>query len=340
MNTDAPHANLKAWSRILNAYRNPKPVRSVFELVITLVPFTASLALAWLALHFHIWWGLVMIVPAAGFLLRLFMIQHDCGHGAFFASRHLDNWVGRLLGVFTLTPYDYWRHTHAEHHATTGNLDKRGVGDIITLTVKEYLARTPLNRLLYRLYRHPLVMFGFGPFWVFVVQQRLPVGMMRAGVRPWVSAMATNAGIGIAAALMMWCVGVGSFLIVYLPVCLLAGAAGIWLFYVQHQFEDTRWAPNTEWDFHAAALLGSSHYDLPPVLKWLTGNIGIHHVHHLASRIPYYRLPEVLRDHPVLAKEGRITLMDSLRTVKLTLWDEDRSRLISFRQVRKPVGLD
>ena len=340
MNTDAPHANLKAWSKILNAYRNPRPVRSVFELVVTLVPFTACLALAWLALHFHIWWGLVLVVPAAAFLLRLFMIQHDCGHGAFFGARHLDNWIGRLLGVFTLTPYDYWRQTHAEHHATTGNLDKRGVGDIITLTVKEYQALTAFNRFMYRLYRHPLVMFGFGPLWVFVLQQRLPVGMMRAGMRPWVSAMATNAAIGIAAALVMWCVGVGSFLIVYLPVCLLAGAAGIWLFYVQHQFEATRWAPNAEWDFHAAALLGSSHYDLPPILKWVTGNIGIHHVHHLASRIPYYRLPEVLRDHPVLAKEGRITFMDSLRTVKLALWDEDRSRLISFHQAHRSAGAD
>lgn len=340
MDAHAPHANLKAWSKILNAYRNPKPVRSLFELVITLVPFTACLALAWLALHFHIWWGLILVVPAAAFLLRLFMIQHDCGHGAFFGARHLDNWVGRVLGVFTLTPYDYWRQTHAEHHATTGNLDKRGVGDIVTLTVKEYQALTAFNRLLYRLYRHPLVMFGFGPLWVFVLQQRLPVGMMRAGVRPWVSAMATNAAIGIAAALVMWCVGVGSFLVVYLPVCLLAGAAGIWLFYVQHQFEATQWAPNAEWDFHAAALLGSSHYDLPPILKWVTGNIGIHHVHHLASRIPYYRLPEVLRDHPVLAKEGRITLMDSLRTVKLALWDEDRSRLISFHQAHRSVGAD
>ncbi|RFB96787.1 fatty acid desaturase [Rhizobium leguminosarum bv. trifolii] len=325
----------KHWLKILAGYRQPRAGRSAFELAVTVVPFGLFWAAAWAAVHYSFWPGLILVIPAAAFLLRLFMIQHDCGHGSFFARRRLDDWVGRIIGILTLTPYDYWRRAHAEHHASAGNLDERGVGDIETLTIAEYNALSRWGRLGYRLYRHPIVMFGIGPAWLFIIKQRLPFGMMRSGALPWVSTMATNLAIALAAALLIWAVGIVPFLLVHLPTVLLAGAAGVWLFYVQHQFEETHWSKKPEWQFQHAALHGASHYDLPPVLRWITGNIGIHHVHHLSSRVPYYRLPEVLRDHPELADLGRITLMDSLRCVKLVLWDEQTKRLVSFRDAAR-----
>jgi omega-6 fatty acid desaturase (delta-12 desaturase) len=324
-----------AWLKILSKYRKPHAGRSTFELAVTVIPFTALWILSWLAVHYGIWIGMVLVIPAAAFLLRLFMIQHDCGHGSFFARRRIDDWTGRVIGVLTMTPYDYWRRAHATHHASAGNLDERGVGDIATLTVKEYKALSAAGRLKYRLYRNPLVMFGIGPIWVFLFKQRLPFGMMRAGALPWVSTMATNGAIAILAALLIWWIGVVPFLLVHLPIVVLAAAAGVWLFYVQHQFEDTHWSEGNEWQFQQAALHGSSHYDLPLVLRWITGNIGIHHVHHLSSKVPYYRLPEVLRDYPELGDIGRITIMQSLRCVNLVLWDEGSKRLVSFREARR-----
>ena len=329
---EAPRPTARHWLKILSTYRKPQIGRSVFELLITVIPFITVWGLAMIALHYGIWWGLILILPAAGLLLRLFAIQHDCGHGAFFANRPADNWTGRILGILTFTPYDYWRHTHSVHHATAGNLDKRGLGDIITLTVDEYRALTSWGRFRYRLYRNPIVLFLLGPAWIYLVQQRLPIGMMRDGFKPWLSTMTNTLAIVVMMTLLIWWLGIASVLLVQIPVVMLAGAAGIWLFYVQHQFEDTHWSNGAEWDFQTAALRGSSHYDLPGVLRWLTANIGIHHVHHLASKIPYYRLPEVLRDHPDLVPQSRITIMDSIRTVKLVLWCEARGRLVSFRE--------
>ncbi len=323
--------NVASWLKILSAYRQPRMGRSSFELAVTLLPFIALWACALICVYRGFWPGLALVVPASAFLLRLFMIQHDCGHGSFFGRRRLDDWTGRVLGVLTLTPYDYWRRTHAAHHATAGNLDERGLGDITTLTVAEYRSLSWSKRLAYRLYRNPLVMFGIGPAWVFLIKQRLPFGMMRNGPSPWISTMATNLAIAVLTVAAIWAVGLVPFLVVHLPIVLLAGAAGVWLFYVQHQFEETHWSNDDEWEFPHAALHGASHYDLPLVLRWITGNIGVHHVHHLASRIPYYRLPEVLRDHPELADIGRITLWESLQCVKLVLWDEKSRKLVSFR---------
>jgi omega-6 fatty acid desaturase (delta-12 desaturase) len=276
----------------------------------------------------------LLTVPAGAFLLRLFLIQHDCGHGAFFRRQASNDWVGRVLGIFTFTPYDYWRRSHAIHHATTGNLHARGVGDVDTLTVAEFRALSPMRRFLYRLYRHPIVLFGIGPAYLFLLRHRLPIGMMKKGWAPWLSTQGTNAGIAAVAALLIWAMGVKLFLLVHLPIVLIAASIGVWLFYVQHQFEQTHWADGEEWSFHEAALHGSSHYHLPPVLRWFTANIGVHHVHHLASRIPFYRLQEVLREVPVLAGISRITLRDSLATVRLTLWDEQKRRLVSFAEAR------
>ena len=262
------------------------------------------------------------------------MIQHDCGHGSFFRRRLLNDWVERVIGVLTLTPYDLWQRSHALHHANSGNLDRRGIGDIDTLTVDEFRARTPRRQLLYRIYRHPIVMFDVGPAYQFVFRHRLPIGFMCSGWQPWVSAMATNAAIAILIAAIIWLVGVGPFLLLQLPITLLAASIGVWLFYVQHQFENTLWEHDDEWNFREAALHGSSHYDLPGVLRWFTANIGVHHVHHMSSRIPYYRLPEVLRDRPELGNVDRLTLCQSLKCVRLVLWDEKRRRLVSFREMQ------
>ncbi len=328
-------AGALAWAQRLARYREPSRLRSTLEIAMTAVPFVVLWVIAWATLGIGYWLSLLVAVPAAGFLVRLFMIQHDCGHGSFFRHHLTNAWVGRVIGVLTLTPYDFWRRTHAIHHATSGNLERRGIGDIDTLTVREYLALSWWRRLGYRVYRHPIVMFGIGPAFVFLLQFRLPIGLMRGGWHPWLSTMATNAGIALVAITVMWFVGVGPFFLVHLPITILAASIGVWLFYVQHQFEDTFWAEGGSWNMQEAALHGSSHYELPGVLRWFTANIGIHHVHHLCSRIPYYRLPRVLKDHPELSLLGRITLWQSLGCVRLALWDESSRRLISFRELRR-----
>jgi omega-6 fatty acid desaturase (delta-12 desaturase) len=336
VSTDTVDTEIAArdWALQLSRYREPSPRRSVLELGITGGAFVLAWIAMWAALGVGYWLTLAIAVPAAGFLVRLFMIQHDCGHGTLFRNRSTNDWIGRALGTLTLTPYDFWRRSHNVHHASSGNLHERGMGDIDTLTVREYLALPRWQRIRYRLYRHPLVMFGLGPAYLFLLQHRLPVGLMRKGWTPWLSALSTNAAIAVLAGAMIWLVGLNAFLMVHLPVTLLAASIGVWLFYVQHQFEETTWATPPAWNLHEAALHGSSHYHLPGVLRWFTANIGIHHVHHLCSRIPFYRLPEVLRDHPDLANIGRITLMESLRCVRFALWDEDQKRLISFGELR------
>ena len=334
----ASHRTAREWSQILAGYREASHARSALELVITAGPFALLWLLMWATVGLGYWLSLIIAVPAAGFLVRLFMIQHDCSHGAFFRRRAVNDWLGRAIGVLTLTPYDVWRRTHAIHHASSGNLDRRGIGDVTTLTVREYLALSRWRRLAYRLYRNPIVMFGLGPAYLFIVQHRLPPpDLMRVGGRPWVSTMATNTAIALMVLLMMWLVGVKPFLLVHLPITLLAASIGVWLFYIQHQFEDTYWAGAPAWSLHEAALHGSSHYELPSILRWFTANIGVHHVHHLCSRIPFYRLQRVLSDYPELKAVGRMTVRQSLGCVRLVLWDERDRRLISFRELRHSV---
>jgi omega-6 fatty acid desaturase (delta-12 desaturase) len=332
--TDALRQSEHVWLKRLAPYRTPSRGRAAFELAVTLVPFAGSWVLTWGTIAMGEWWGLVFTIPAAAFLLRLFMIQHDCGHGSFFGHRQLDDWTGRLIGVLTLTPYDCWRRMHAIHHASSGNLDARGIGDVQTLTLREYQGLGAWRRAGYRLYRHPLIMFGIGPTFLFVVQQRLPWGAMRAGALPWASTMGTNAAIAAIVTTLIWVIGLVPFLLIQVPIVLMAATVGVWLFYVQHQFEDTQWDHATNWKFESAALYGSSFYDLPQPLGWLTANVGIHHVHHVSSRVPFYRLPRILREFPELRQVGRITIPASLRAVRLTLWDEARRRLISFREAR------
>lgn len=324
----------RALVRQLAPYREARTARSLFEIAVTAIPFALLWSLACLAVSNGYMAGLLLTIPAGAFLMRLFLIQHDCGHGALFRGRIANDWTGRILGVFTLTPYEYWRRSHAVHHAGTGNLDSRGLGDLDTITVAEFRARGPLRRLAYRLYRNPLVMFGVGPAYVFLLKHRVPVGMMRQGWGPWTSAMGTNAAIAAAVAAMGWLVGFKLLVLVHLPIVLVAGTLGIWLFYVQHQFERTLWERDEQWSFHEAALHGSSHYTLPGVLRWLSANVGVHHVHHLASRIPFYRLNDAVEALPALAETGRIGIVESLKTVRLVLWDEDERRLISFSEAR------
>ncbi len=336
-------SDARRWNQILNCYREPSRARSIAELAISALPLAALWLASWFAFSWGYWWASLLIaVPAAGFLVRLFMIQHDCGHGAFFSKRWANDWTGGVIGVLTLTPYGLWRRTHAIHHASTGNLDRRGIGDVATLTVREYCALSRWGRLKYRLYRHPLVMFGLGPAYLFFLQHRLPMGLMRSGWQPWASTMITNAGIAAIAGALAWLIGIKAVLLVHLPIALLAGTIGVWLFYVQHQFEHTAWDADADWNLQEAALHGSSHYALPAALRWFTGNIGLHHVHHLCSRIPYYRLPQVLRDYPELGDMGRLTLLESFRCVRLALWDETQRRLVSFSDLRSrpAAGLD
>ncbi len=276
--------------------------------------------------------ALLLMLPAAGLMVRLFILQHDCGHGALFSNKKINDWAGRALGIITLTPYEYWREMHAAHHACSGNLDKRGIGDIDTLTVQEYHQKSTWGKIAYRLYRHPVVMFGLGPAYLFILRHRIPVGRFNAGLKPWASVLFTNLGIVVFSALMIMLVGWKMYLLIQIPVVAMGASIGVWMFYIQHQFEDTHWDYNSDWAREHAALHGSSYYDLPGPLMWLTGNIGIHHVHHLSSRIPFHKLPKVVEDHPELKEIGRLTFFQSLKTVRLTLWDEHRKQMISFKE--------
>ncbi|NKB49087.1 MAG: fatty acid desaturase [Alphaproteobacteria bacterium] len=333
-----PDAQFSAPARdlpkLLAPYRVADHRRSIFELAITGVPYLALWLAAWIALSISIWLTLALAVPAGAFLTRLFIIQHDCGHGAFFRRRKINDWVGRVLGVLTQTPYYVWRRSHAVHHATSGNLAKRGVGDINILTVREYLALPRYRQFHYRVYRHPITIFALAPAYIFLLRNRVPPGISHASWRFWVSAMGTNAALAVVAGTVMYAIGVREFLLVQVPITLVAGSIGVWLFYVQHQFEATFWVEGHAWRSQDAALRGSSHYDLPPVLRWMTANIGVHHVHHLSSRIPFYRLGEVLRDVPELTQGKHITLGQSFACVKYRLWDEGRQKLVSFAEAR------
>lgn len=320
----------------LMRYHTPKASRAVFELAVTSVPFALVWwAMYWSVMNGHPWLYAALLPFAVGFLVRLFLIQHDCGHQAFVPSERANAWIGRSIGVLTLTAFHHWKRAHAIHHATSGNLDRRGVGDIDTLTVAEYTARPPLLRWRYRLYRHPLIMFGIGPAFVFMLQNRIPAGFFGAGWRHWASTLGTDAFIVVVATLMASWIGFMPFLKIHLPIMFLSATVGGWLFYVQHQFEKTSWSRVEKWNFHHAAMRGSSHYDLPAILRWFTANIGIHHAHHICSRIPFYRLPIALHEVPELQCAERLTLLQSFRCVKLTLWDEHSQRLVSFRDAER-----
>ena len=321
----------KNWFQRLAPYRRAEDWRALFEVVVTLVPFLALWAGIWALFQAGHVWALLGVIPAGAFIVRLFIIQHDCGHGSMFSNKHVNNWVGRFIGILALTPYDHWKRGHALHHAGSGNLDRRGIGDdSLTLTVAEYEAQSRWGKFKYRVYRHPVIMFGVGPAYVFLLTHRIPLGAMKNGIKPWASAMLTNLGVVLLYGLMIWAVGFKAFILIQVPSILVGASIGVWMFYVQHQCEETHWARNKEWNHEDAALHGSSYYDLPKPLMWMTGNIGVHHVHHLSSRIPFYNLPKILKDHPELTRVGRLTFWQSLKCVRLALWCETREKMVSF----------
>ena len=318
-------------------YLKPDWRRALIQLSNTALPFLAVMAAILVGFDYGFWEALLLVPLAAFLLVRLFMLQHDCGHGSFFPARWANDLLGSVLGVLTLTPYKAWRGDHAQHHAGAGNLDRRGVGDMTTLTLDEYLALPRRRRFGYRLYRHPLVLFGFGPAWQFLINQRIPVGNPRRRWREWVSVLGTNAGLFGMLTILIVALGPIPVLVGWLPVVVLAATIGIWLFYVQHQFEDAYWQPKPTWDFQAAALQGSSFYDLPGPLHWLTANIGFHHIHHLSSRIPNYRLRACHEANPAFQAVPRLSLLGSLKCARLALWDGERGKLVSFRGVHAAI---
>ncbi|WP_425450476.1 fatty acid desaturase [Virgifigura deserti] len=325
----------RSWRQIVVPYAKPDTRRGIIQLLNTGLPFLATMGVMLYGLDRGIEAALLLAPVAAALLVRLFAIQHDCGHGSFFASRWANNLLGRVLGVFTLTPYAFWRRRHAVHHATSGNLDQRGVGDVTTVTLREYLSFPARRRLLYRLYRHPLVMFGVGPAYQFVIRHRVPTGHPLRHWQEWSSVLGTNGAIAALVVLAAVTVGLKPLLLGYLPVILLAASIGVWLFYVQHQFEDAYWESRPRWNFQAAALEGCSFYDLPRALHWITGHIGFHHIHHLSSKIPNYRLRECFEQNPEFQEAKRLTLWDSLKCPRLALWDEERRKLVPFRSLRQ-----
>jgi omega-6 fatty acid desaturase (delta-12 desaturase) len=321
------------WRQLVRPYAVPHTGQAFAQLLLTALPFFACTAATIYGIDHGFWGAYVLALPAAAFLVRLFMIQHDCGHRSFFKARWANDVVGSMLGVLTLTPYEAWRQRHAAHHATSGNLDRRGLGDVSTLTVAEYLALPLLRRLLYRLYRHPLVMFGVGPTWLFLLKHRIPTGHPIRHLRDWLSVLGTNLGIVAVFALLLWLAGERS-LLAYAPIFLLSASAGVWLFYVQHQFEDTYWDNEGEWRYEIAAFKGCSFYDLPRPLQWLTCHIGLHHIHHLSSKIPSYRLRECLEQNALFQSVKRLSLRESLGGVRLALWDETKRKLVPFSHIR------
>jgi omega-6 fatty acid desaturase (delta-12 desaturase) len=314
-------------------YKGAVTTHSVAQFILDLQLFALLSAGAVLSAAYGYWVGLLLVVPAAGMLVRLFIIQHDCGHRSFYKSRIANDAFGRFISILTFTPYDYWRKAHAIHHETSGNLCRRGVGDISIVTVREYLEMPLHRRIAYRLYRHPCVLHLLGPPYHFFINQRIPFGVSDSVGRSWPSILSLNFAIVVVYGLAIVAVGWKPIVIGYVPIIVLASCMGGWLFYIQHQFEGTYWDNNENWDFHVAALIGSSYYDLPRILQWFTGNIGLHHIHHLCGSIPNYRLQDCLDASPELQKIGRITLSESLKFAWLALWDEEQRELIGFNRV-------
>ena len=328
----ADHAKSPAWKAIVARYQKPAVWRAIWQLLNTLVPYAGLWYLMYLSLAVSWWLAVPLAILAGGFMVRLFIISHDCGHGSFFKSRTANDLWGYITGVLTFVPYHHWRWEHALHHATSGDLDRRGTGDIWTLTVQEYLEASRWQKFAYRLARNPVILFVVAPLFIFLIKQRFP--KCEASTRERHSVYWTNLAIlGVAAALC-WAFGLAAYLLLQLIVLAVAGSAGVWLFYVQHQFEGVYWGRGKEWDYATAALQGSSFYKLPKVLQWFSGNIGFHHIHHLSPRIPNYHLEKCHESEPLFQSVKPITLFASLKSFTYRLWDEQQQRLVGYRALR------
>lgn len=325
--------NLTAWKTMVKSYQTSEAIKSIWQVVNSFGLLLILWVLMYLSLGVSYWLTLALSLPTAGMLVRIFIIQHDCGHSSFFASRKANDRLGMICGIFTLTPYYQWRKSHAIHHATSGNLARRDIHDVYTMTVKEYQSASTVEKLRYRFYRNPITLFLVIPMALFVVLFRFPSPISKRKER--IGVMWNDLVLLVIVAAISYFIGFRTFLLLYLPVIFIATGVGSWLFYVQHQFEETYWVDGDEWDYAKAALEGCSYYRLPKVLQWFTGNIGFHHIHHLSPRIPNYKLQACYQNNPELQDVTTLTLSSSLKTISLTLWDEDEKRLISFKQLRR-----
>jgi len=329
--TDPAGASRTSWRQAVASYQSPDLRRGLWQIINTFVPYIILWVLMVRSLETSYWLTLALSIPAAGFLVRIFIFFHDCGHGSFFKSSRANDIFGIITGILTFTPYYSWRHAHAIHHATAGDLDRRGVGDIWTMTVREYRDAPWWKRVAYRVFRFPSVTFLIGPTAVFLILQRFPSG--EKAPRERLSVWATDlALLGVIAA-MSALIGLKAYVLIQFPIMVLAGMSGVWLFYVQHQFAGTYWERHERWDFATAALQGASYYKLPRLLQWFSGNIGFHHIHHLSPKIPNYKLQACFDASPLLQQVKPLTLLSSLKSLGLHLWDEERRQLVGFGQL-------
>jgi omega-6 fatty acid desaturase (delta-12 desaturase) len=321
------------WRAIVARYRSPSSGRAIWQLVNTLLPYAVVWYLMYRALAVSYWLIVPLAFVAAGLLVRAFIISHDCGHGSFMKSRVANHIIGSITGALTFIPYFHWRWEHSIHHKTAGDLNRRGVGDVWTMTVQEYIDATRWRRFSYRLVRNPLILFVVAPLFLFLVLQRIP--NRKAGRRERLSVHLTTLGVVLLAAALIEMMGFRSWLLIQLTIMVISSATGVWLFYVQHQFEGVRWSRGDDWNFAAAALEGSSFYKLPKILQWFTGNIGFHHIHHLSPQIPNYHLQRCHNAEPMFRDVPTLTLLSSLRSLRLRLWDEQGQQLVGYRQLRR-----
>ena len=321
----------QSWHEIIMKYNKPDLRKSIWQILNTFIPYVGLWILMYLSLDYPYWVTLLLTLPAAGLLIRLFIIFHDCGHGSFFHTRRVNDLVGKIIGVLTFTPYSPWHYNHKVHHATSGNLDKRGTGDVWTLTVDEYRALSKWDRFLYRIYRNPLIMFTFGSVFVVLIKNRFAKKEMNKQGR--MNVYVTNVGILLLASSLSLVIGIKAYILIQMPIIIFAHCAGLWLFYVQHQFEDVSWDTGEVWDYKTAAVEGSSFLKLPAVLQWFTGNIGFHHVHHLSPLIPNYNLARCHYENELFRNVKPMTLFSSFKTLKLRVWDEATRQMISFRKM-------
>jgi omega-6 fatty acid desaturase (delta-12 desaturase) len=325
-----------SWVDALAPYARPRLGRSVLDVATSVLPYLALCVLMYLALHVSYLLALALAIPASGFLVRTYIVFHDCTHGSFLPSKRANAWLGMSLGLLLFTTYASWRHNHAVHHATAGDLDRRGVGDVVTKSVAEYHALAWRPRLAYRLYRNPVVMFSVGPIFGMVLRSRLIPRSARPRIKR--SMLATNVALVVFVGGLCLLVGWQAYLLVQVPTIMLAGATGIWLFYVQHQFEDAYWEPGAQWSYADAALRGSSYLKLPKVLQFFTGNIGLHHVHHLSARIPNYNLQRAHDENAIFHGVPTLSVRDGMRALRLKLWDEEGRRMVTFAQARERLA--
>jgi omega-6 fatty acid desaturase (delta-12 desaturase) len=332
LTTEKDAADNQAWKEIVAKYQVPVLWRSVWQMVNTLIPYAALWYLMYRSLSISYWLTVPLAILAAGFLVRTFIIHHDCGHGSYFKSRKANDFWGFVTGVLTLTPYYLWRWEHAIHHAGSGDLDRRGVGDVWTMTVQEYLEASRGKRFAYRLARNPFMLFVIAPMFLFLVIHRFPNA--KASKRERYSVYWTNLGVLVMAAAMSWAIGWKAYLLIQTAIVMMAGTAGVWLFYVQHQFEGVYWERGDNWDYVTASLKGSSFYKLPKVLQWFSGNIGFHHIHHLSARIPNYNLERCHNAEPLFQTVPPITLFSSFKSFTFRLWDEQNRKLVGYGYLR------